>query len=88
MVNTRNNCQIHHLGDVGVEKWSPFLDSENSENAKSAHFQVPENGTSSTRIHFWQCQDFGSAYCCNPSLSVQCLLFSLLCAMQFAVYGV
>ena len=47
-------------GDVGVKKWSRFFDSGTRKPifghlkmgtfAKSAHFQVPENGTSSARI--------------------------------------
>ena len=47
-------------GDVGVKKWSPFLFSATRSTifwypklgtfGKSAHFQVPENGTSSARI--------------------------------------
>ena len=47
-------------GDVGVKKWSRFFDSGTRKPifghlkmgtfAKSAHFQVPKNGTSSARI--------------------------------------
>ena len=47
------------LGDVGVKKWSPFLDSgpqgpifghlNTGTFGKSAHFWVPKNGTSGAR---------------------------------------
>ena len=47
-------------GDVGVKKWSQFFDSGTPKPifghlkmgtfGKSAHFQVPENGTSSAQI--------------------------------------
>ena len=57
VVNTWNKYLVHHFGGCSREKvvsvfwfgrskshfWAP-------ENAKSAHFQVPENGTSSARI--------------------------------------